>query len=115
MPDSAFKNNINAALVNRLADETRKVYQSFKVAQFRENTLSVLGPLELKQRIDHVTRSWAEHFPADYSEALSIVKAETGLAQTPRPGRAGLVREFEAQIEYDKNGQTNRCQAQITE
>ena len=115
MSNTAFKNNINAALVNRLADETRKVYQSFKLAQFKESTLSALGPLELKQRIDHVIRSWAEHLPADHSEALSIVKAETGLAQTPRPGRSCLVRELEAQIERGKHGQTDRRQAQIAE
>ena len=68
-----FKNRINGTLIERLADETARGWASFDRAGFVEGANRGLESLELKGRVDHVTRVWRRHLPDDYREALAIV------------------------------------------
>ena len=77
---SPFKENVNKFLIRRLARESAAAWKGFLADDFEQKAARGLQKLELKARIDHVTRRWAEHLPAAYPRALKIVLKTLGPA-----------------------------------
>jgi 3-methyladenine DNA glycosylase AlkC len=72
---AALKDQINAHVVDQLADLLRAEYAELDAAAFARSINSELESLELKQRINLIADAIAEHLPDDYPEALAIVVA----------------------------------------
>lgn len=74
---SAFKNWINADVVNRMAEHLQFHYKAFPTKEFQK-VIKDLGPLELKARIQLIREYLKSSLPAPYPEALNLlVKAAT--------------------------------------
>ena len=77
MPSSgtstAFKDNIDAALVGRLAAAFGAAAPGLDVDAFGRSAVRGLSDLELKARISHVAGSLAEMLPDDVTAAIAIV------------------------------------------
>jgi 3-methyladenine DNA glycosylase AlkC len=72
--ESAFKNWINAQLLNDIAKSIKAVHPEFASTQFLKIS-NDLGPLELKARVRLVREKLRELLPADYPKALKILMA----------------------------------------
>ncbi len=76
--ENAFKHHIGPALVHRLAAATKQAWPAFKDKAFERAVVPKLAPLELKARVDFVTRAWAERLPQDFPQALPLVLTTMG-------------------------------------
>ncbi|MDA1277280.1 MAG: DNA alkylation repair protein [Verrucomicrobia bacterium] len=69
MPEP-FKNKINEEMIQVVARQTQKAWPKFDSVAFALEARRGLEALELKGRIDHLTRVWRRYLPKDYLEAL---------------------------------------------
>ncbi|MDX2019419.1 MAG: DNA alkylation repair protein [Deltaproteobacteria bacterium] len=76
--ENAFKHRVNEDLVRRLASATKAAWPLFDSKGFLRAVVAELEPLELKARIDFVTKQWAARLPSSYGEALPVVLATMG-------------------------------------
>lgn len=77
-----FKNQINAALVERMAAHFVRAWPEFPVAAFRRAALEGLDGLELKQRVTQLARALEAALPEDFDKAAAILEAT--LAPAPK-------------------------------
>jgi 3-methyladenine DNA glycosylase AlkC len=70
---TAFKDQIDAALIDRLGVAFAGADPAFDAASFRRRAADGLAPLELKARISHVAAALGATLPARYSEAVAVV------------------------------------------
>jgi 3-methyladenine DNA glycosylase AlkC len=70
-----FKNNINEALLRRMADHLRRVRPSFPDARFLALCKDGLDTLELKERVVHVRKALSATLPGDFPEAADLLEA----------------------------------------
>ena len=68
-----FKNRINVDVIHLVARETKKALPKFESSRFVADAKRGLGALELKGRVDHLTRVWRRYLPTDFSKALEVV------------------------------------------
>lgn len=76
---SAFKDQIDAAMVHRLAGALAAAAPGYDAATFERAAVEGLGPLELKARIAHVAAALAASLPGHFPDALVVVDAVLGL------------------------------------
>lgn len=76
--ENAFKHKVGPELVRRLSAATKAAWSPFDAKAFERAVLPKLEPLELKARVDLVTRAWAAGLPVAYPEALRVVLATMG-------------------------------------
>jgi 3-methyladenine DNA glycosylase AlkC len=70
-----LKNLYNPALVNRIAEETARVYKPFKTKSFIQSVLDKSWEeKELKQRTRHIVLSLHKHLPVSYPEQVQVLK-----------------------------------------
>lgn len=72
---TAFKDNIDAALVRRLAAATTSVWPGFPSERFVTTCTDGLDGLELKARIAHVAAGLQRCLPEKFTEAAAVVDA----------------------------------------
>ena len=78
MPEP-LKNIFSPALLEPFAGEISAVWPKFPAKQFLHDVFAAgWEPLELKQRVRHISRMLRVHLPADYPEALDIVVKTAG-------------------------------------
>jgi 3-methyladenine DNA glycosylase AlkC len=77
---TAFKDQIDAALVDRVASAFRAVDAAFDTASFRREATDGLGALELKGRISHVAEALRRVLPDDMVDAAAVVDGVLALA-----------------------------------
>lgn len=68
-----FKDRINESVIRAVAKETRNAWSSFDTAGFVKDAKCGLETLELKGRIDHLTRVWRRYLPSEYTKALKTI------------------------------------------
>ncbi|MBK8986644.1 MAG: DNA alkylation repair protein [Chloroflexi bacterium] len=74
MSDSTlFKDNMNAALAQRLAEHIQAVYPSFDAAGFVGQIAPQLPPRELKERVAVFSAALHDFLPPDYGTAVTIL------------------------------------------
>jgi 3-methyladenine DNA glycosylase AlkC len=72
---TAFKDQIDRALIDRLAAAFVGADPAFDVASFRQRAANGLTPLELKARISHVAGALGATLPESFGEASAVVDA----------------------------------------
>lgn len=72
--ESAFKNWINPAVVKSIGFEITRYYPSFDQKKFNRLSLK-LADLELKARVRLIAQELSTLLPADYLEALGVIRA----------------------------------------
>jgi 3-methyladenine DNA glycosylase AlkC len=88
---TAFKDQIDAALVDRLAIALAVAGPDVDVESFRRVAVGGLDGLELKARIAHVASALATALPAEFPSAVAVVdRVLTAPAEGPGGGPAGL-------------------------
>lgn len=70
---TAFKDHIDAALVDRLADALGAVEPSFDAPAFRDLAVDGLDGFELKGRIAHVAEALQRTLPDDMTDAAQVI------------------------------------------
>ncbi len=84
MPE-AFKNFINAELIEEMARHLSTAWPSFARAQFIADGAHELEKLELKERSNQIVTALEQHLPDDFSKAAAILGASL-----PEGHKAGL-------------------------
>lgn len=69
---SAFKHVLNSSVVSRMAKSLARIYPSFPSAKFKRVALE-LPTLELKQRVQVLSRALREHLPKNYVRAVALL------------------------------------------
>lgn len=88
---TAFKDQIDAALVDRLVIALAAAGPDIDVESFRRVAVGGLDGLELKARIAHVASALATALPAEFPSAVAVVdRVLTAPAEGPDGGPAGL-------------------------
>jgi 3-methyladenine DNA glycosylase AlkC len=72
---AALKDEMNSQVVEQLASELHAGCEAFDSIAFAEAIESKLESLELKDRINLIADTIAEHLPSDYPTALAVVEA----------------------------------------
>lgn len=126
MPSSgtstAFKDNIDAALVGRLAAAFGAAAPGLDVDAFGRSAVRGLSDLELKARISHVAGSLAEMLPDDVTAAIAIVDDVLAMpgreSEAPPAGLDGWdlwpVAEWVALAGRDRAGEALELLARLT-
>ncbi|MFI6923553.1 hypothetical protein ACIBIZ_26715 [Nonomuraea spiralis] len=70
-----LKDMINARSVSVLADGLAAVRPAFPRARFAERAVAGLGPLELKDRVRHVSAALHDALPLPYPRAAELARA----------------------------------------
>uniref|UniRef100_UPI0026121DD8 DNA alkylation repair protein n=1 Tax=Pseudomonas sp. TaxID=306 RepID=UPI0026121DD8 len=70
----ALKEIFNAARLQHIAEETAAVYSAFDVAAFMQRASEGLDALSVMQRLNRVSQCLHAGLPADYPQALHILK-----------------------------------------
>jgi 3-methyladenine DNA glycosylase AlkC len=86
---TAFKDHIDAALVERLAAAFRAVDATFDGATFRRTATDGLDQLELKGRISHVAEALQQTLPDDMVDTAAVIDAVLALAPAGDDGAPG--------------------------
>ncbi len=75
-PDAApaLKEMFNAARFRRMAEDVRAVHPKFDAREFLSRTLPGLEPLNLLQRLRHMTTALHATLPSDYGKALAVLR-----------------------------------------
>lgn len=86
---TAFKDHIDAALVDRLAVALRSVDAGFDARGFRRDATDGLDELELKGRIAHVAEALHGTLPDDVVDAAAVIDGVLALAPDDGDGAPG--------------------------
>lgn len=84
MPEP-FKNFINVALIEEMAQSLATAWPPFPRAGFVADAARELDKLELKERSNQIVTALERHLPADFAEAAAILRASL-----PDGGKPGL-------------------------
>lgn len=75
MTQYLLKNSLSHSAINRLATAFSAAFKGFNAEIFRQEAHHGLGPLELKQRVQHIIDCLHRQLPKDFKEAAPILSA----------------------------------------